>query len=183
VFTGLMLIAFGLVCLLGVEASSPYWRAAWPMLILSTGIGLCTAPTTSVIMTTAPDDKQGVASAVNDATREIGAALGIALAGSMLAARYPKALAPDLIGFPKPVGDAASTSLGQALEVARRLGPAGARLADVSKLAFIDAMHSSLLVLAILIAVSAVLIGLWAPGRDDQQLRPLRALLEWRRSK
>lgn len=183
VFSGLLLIAFGLVCLLGVQADSPYWQAAWPMLILSTGIGLCTAPTTSVIMTTAPDDKQGVASAVNDATREIGAALGIALAGSMLAAQYAKTLAPNLIGFPKPVGDAASNSLGQALEVARRLGPAGVRLADFSKAAFIDAMHSSLLVLGALIAVSAVLIGLWAPGRDDQQLRPVREFRARRQSR
>jgi MFS family permease len=183
VFTGLLLIATGVLCLLGVNVGSSYWRAAWPMLVMSVGIGLCTAPTTSVIMTTAPDDKQGVASAVNDASREIGAALGIALAGSMLAAQYAKTLAPNLIGFPKAVGDAASTSLGQALEVARRLGPSGTRLADVSKTAFIDAMHSSLLVLGVLIAVSAVLIGLWAPGRDDQQLRPVRRLLEWRRSK
>jgi len=176
VFSGLMLIALGLVCLLGVKLGSPYWRAAWPMLVLSTGIGLCTAPTTSVIMTTVPDDKQGVASAVNDATREIGAALGIALAGSMLAANYPKILAPKLIGFPRQVSDAASTSVGQALEVARRLGPAGARLAEVSKVAFIDAMGSSLLVLAVLVAASAVLIGLWAPGRDDRQLRLVCAL-------
>jgi EmrB/QacA subfamily drug resistance transporter len=183
VFSGLLLIATGVICLLGVTSGSPYWRAAWPMLVMSVGIGLCTAPTTSVIMTTAPDDKQGVASAVNDASREIGAALGIALAGSMLAAQYAKTLAPNLIGFPKPVSDAASTSLGEALEVARRLGPAGTRLAEVSKTAFIDAMHSSLLVLGVLIAVSAVLIGLWAPGRDDQQLRPVRRLLEWRRSR
>jgi MFS family permease len=161
IFSGLLLIATGSICMLG--------------------IGLCTAPTTSVIMTTAPDDKQGVASAVNDASREIGGALGIALAGSMLASQYAKTLTPNLIGFPKSVGDAASTSLGQALEVARRLGPAGARLSEVSKTAFIDAMHSSLLVLGVLIAVSAVLIGLWAPGRDDQQLRPVRKLLARRR--
>jgi hypothetical protein len=177
IFSGLLLIATGSICMLGIKLGSPYWRAAWPMLVMSTGIGLCTAPTTSVIMTTAPDDKQGVASAVNDATREIGAALGIALAGSMLAAQYPKALIPKLIGFPRPVSDAASTSLGQALEVARRLGPAGARLAEVSKTAFIDAMGSSLLVLAILVAVSAILIGLWAPGRDDRQLPIVRDLL------
>ncbi len=183
VFSGLLLIATGVLCLLGINVGSPYWRAAWPMLVMSVGIGLCTAPTTSVIMTTAPDDKQGVASAVNDASREIGASLGIALAGSMLAAQYAKTLAPNLIGFPRSVGDAASTSLGQALEVARRLGPAGYRLADVSKTAFIDAMHSSLLVLGVLIAVSAVLIGLWAPGRDDQQLRLVQRLVEWRRSR
>ena len=183
VFSGLLLIAAGVICLLGVNVGSGYWQAAWPMLVMSVGIGLCTAPTTSVIMTTAPDDKQGVASAVNDASREIGAALGIALAGSMLAAQYSKTLLPNLVGFPKSVSDAASTSLAEALEVARRLGPAGDRLADVSKTAFIDAMHSSLLVLGVLIAVSAVLIGLWAPGRDDQQLRPVRRLLEWRRSR
>jgi len=183
VFSGLLLIATGSICMLGIKVGSPYWRAAWPMLVMSTGIGLCTAPTTSVIMTTAPDDKQGVASAVNDASREIGAALGIALAGSMLAARYAKTLAPNLIGFPKSVEDAASTSLGQALELARRLGPAGARLSEVSKTAFIDAMHSSLLVLGVLVAASAVLIGLWAPGRDDQQLRPVRKLLARRRPK
>ena len=182
IFVGLLFIALGAFCMMGVEVGSPYWRAAWPMLVMSVGIGMCTAPTTSAIMTTAPDDKQGVASAVNDASREIGAALGIALAGSMLAGRYAKALAPNLTGFPKPVGDAASTSLGQALEVSRRVGPAGSRLADASKTAFIDAMHSSLLVLAILIAVSAVLIGLWAPGRDDQQLRPVRHLVARRRS-
>jgi MFS family permease len=183
VFSGLLLIATGAICMLGIKLGSPYWRAAWPMLVMSTGIGLCTAPTTSVIMTTAPDDKQGVASAVNDASREIGAALGIALAGSMLAAQYAKALAPNLIGFPESVGNAASTSLGQALEVARRLGPAGARLSEVSKTAFIDAMHSSLLVIGVLVAVSAVLIGLWAPGRDDRQLRPVRHLLDRRRPK
>ena len=85
IFSGLLLIATGSICMLGIKLGSPYWRAAWPMLVMSTGIGLCTAPTTSVIMTTAPDDKQGVASAVNDASREIGGALGIALAGSMLA--------------------------------------------------------------------------------------------------
>lgn len=174
--SGLLMIALGALLMMGVEAHSTYWRAAWPLLVLSTGIGLCTAPSTSVIMSTAPDDKQGVASAVNDASREIGAALGIAVAGSMLAARYSKALLANLTGYPRHVADAAGTSVGQALEIARRLGPAGARLEDASKAAFIDAMHSSLLALAIVVAVSALLIGLWAPGRDDQQLPVVRRL-------
>lgn len=50
-------------------------------------------------------------------------------------------------------------------------------LAELSKSAFIDAMHASLLVLAILFAVSAVVIALWAPSRDEEQLRPVRKLL------
>jgi EmrB/QacA subfamily drug resistance transporter len=176
VFTGLILIAAGLVCLSWMEVGSSYWDVAWPMLVMSTGIGFCTAPTTSAIMNTAPDDKQGVASAVNDTTREVGAALGIALAGSMLAGQYAEALTPKLAAFPAPVGEAATNSLGQALEVATRLGPQGARLAELSKAAFVDAMASSLLVLAALVAVSGVLIGMWAPGRHDEQLRIVRAL-------
>ena len=35
-------------------------------------------------------------------------------------------------------------------------------------------MSASLLGLAVIVGVSAVVIGLWAPGRDDQQLRFVR---------
>ena len=171
VFVGLVLIALGLLCMLGAKTNSSYWDIAWPMLVMSTGIGLCTAPTTSAIMTTVPDDKQGVASAVNDATREIGAALGIALAGSILAAEYTTTLTPKLAEFPPPVRGAATASLGQALEIARRLGPAGDPLREFSKAAFVNAMDASLLALALFVAASSVVIGLWAPGRHDRQLR------------
>ena len=176
VFVGLALIALGLLCMLGAKTNSSYWEIAWPMLVMSTGIGLCTAPTTSAIMTTVPDDKQGVASAVNDATREIGAALGIALAGSILAAHYTTALTPKLTQLPSPVRGPATASLGQALEVARRLGPAGNQLREYSKAAFVDAMDASLLTLALLVAGSAIVIGLWAPGRQDRQLRLVQRL-------
>ena len=127
-------------------------------------------------MTTVPDDKQGVASAVNDATREIGAALGIALAGSILAAHYTTTLTPRLTQIPPPVRGPATASLGQALEVARRLGPAGNQLCEYSKAAFVDAMDASLLALALLVAGSAIVIGLWAPGRQDRQLRLVQRL-------
>lgn len=71
-----------------------------PLLVISNGIGFCTAPSTSAIMASVPDEKQGVASAINDTTREIGAALGIALAGSILAARYAHVVTPQLSAFP-----------------------------------------------------------------------------------
>lgn len=176
VFTGLSLIAAGFFGLQWVEVDSTYWAMAWPMIVMSFGIGLLTAPTTSAIMNNAPDDKQGVASAVNDTTREMGAALGIALAGSLLAGRYTDALEPKLSAFPAQARDAAADSLGQALEVARRMGPQGAQLADLSRSAFIEAMHSSLLALGIAVAIGAVVIGAWAPGRDEQQLRIVRRL-------
>jgi hypothetical protein len=177
VFIGLLLIAAGFLWMRVLHVDSPYWDMMWPLLVMSTGIGFCTAPSTLAIMTAVPDEKQGVASAVNDTTREVGAALGIALAGSILAARYANALAPGLAGFPAPVRAHASHSLAQALEISKTLGPQGGQLAKLSQAAFLQAMETSLLVMGVIIAVAALLIGAWAPGRDGRQLRPIRRIV------
>lgn len=173
---GLILIAAGLMSMRLLEIDSSYLQLAWPLLVMSTGIGLCTAPTTSAVMGAVPDEKQGVASAVNDATREIGAALGIAVAGSILAAGYGNALGPRVADLPEEVRAPAMDSLAQALAVADRLGPAGRTLAETAQSAFLESMNASLLVLATVVTVAAVLVGLWAPGRDGRQLRVVRHL-------
>ncbi len=173
--TLLMAVGFGCMCRLGLHPT--YFQFTWPTLILATGIGICTAPTTSAIMGAVPDEKQGVASAVNDTSREMGGALGIAVAGSILAGRYSHELAPRLTGFPAPVRAQAGDSLAKAVEVAGRLGPQGRQLADISKSAFLAAMHASTIAMAAIVALAAVSIGLWAPGRDGRQLRPVRALV------
>jgi hypothetical protein len=65
----------------------------------------------------------------------------------------------------------ASHSLAQALEISKTLGPQGSRLAELSQTAFLQAMQSSMLVLGLIIAVAAFVIGAWAPGRDGRQLQ------------
>lgn len=178
VFCGLALIAVGFLLMGGISVTDGYGAIAWPMLVMSLGIGLLTAPMTSAIMNNVPDDKQGVGSAVNDTTREVGAALGIALAGSLLAAQYTDKLLPRLPAqLPEPVREALSGSLGQALEVSARVGPGGAELAELSKAAFVEAMNTAVVGLAVIVGVSAVVIGAWAPGRDDRQLRLIRSYL------
>jgi hypothetical protein len=103
--------------------------------------------------------------------------LGIAVAGSILAGRYSQELAPRLADFPASVRGPATDSLAKAVEVAGKLGPQGSQLAEVSKAAFLTAMHASTIVMAVIVAVAAVLIGLWAPGRDGRQLRVIRRAL------
>ena len=109
-------------------------------------------------MNAVPDEKQGVASAVNDTTREVGAAVGIAVAGSVLAAQYNNVLAPGLARFPQQVREQALDSLAHALAV---------------ESAFIQSMDLSLLVLPASLAVAAPFVAVWSPGRDGQQLRVL----------
>jgi EmrB/QacA subfamily drug resistance transporter len=183
VASGLVLISAGLVSMRVLDIGSPYLDLAWPLLIISTGIGLCTAPTTSAIMSAVPDEKQGVASAVNDTTREIGAALGIAVAGSILAAQYTNTVSTMLGGFPEQVREPAVGSLAEALAVSEQIGPQGQRLAELAQTAFLQAMESSLLVLAIVIGVAAAFIAIWSPGRDGLQLRIVRRLLSVRRTR
>ena len=180
-FLGTLLMAIGFACMHGIDLHSTYPEFAWPTLILASGIGLCTAPTTSAIMGAVPDAKQGVASAVNDTAREMGGALGIAIAGSILAGRYTHELAPALAGFPPAVRGPAADSLAKAMDIAGRMGPQGNQLATLSKTAYLTSMHASTTVLAVIVAIFAVLIGLWAPGRDGRQLRPVRRMLTSRR--
>lgn len=176
-FIGTLVMAIGFVCMRVLDLDSTFLDLAWPTLILSTGIGFCTAPTTSAIMGAVADEKQGVASAVNDTSREMGGALGIAVAGSILAGRYSQELAPKLLQFPAPVRGPATDSLAKAVEVAGKLGPQGRPLAELSKTAFMASMHASTTVLAVIVGIAAVLIGLWAPGRDGRQLKAVRRII------
>src|SRR4029077_20601416 len=96
------------------------------------------------------------ASAVNDTSREMGGALGIAVAGSILAGRYSHVLAAKLANFPAPVSGPATDSLAKAVEVAGKLGPQGKQLTGVSKAAFLTAMHASTLVMAAIVAVAGL---------------------------
>jgi hypothetical protein len=173
---GLFFIAAGLFSMRYLGADSAYIELVPPFLITSVGIGLCVAPTTSAIMNAVPTEKQGVASAVNDATREIGAAVGIAVTGSVLAAQYTNALAPGLAAFPDQVRSAALESLANAMAVAEHMGPQGAGIARLAVDAFLDAMDLSLVVVAILLLIAAAFVAIWSPGRNGQQLAVIQRL-------
>jgi MFS family permease len=162
VFLGLAILAVGFLCLRRLGLDSACIEVAWPLLVLSIGIGLCTARGTSVIADAVPDH---VTSAVNDTVRELGAVLGFAIAGSMLAVQYARNITPVVSAFSAPMRGPATSSLAQAIAVSDQLAPQRASLTDVSRIAFVEAMQSSLLVIAGIVAVAAVVIAVWAPGR------------------
>jgi predicted MFS family arabinose efflux permease len=83
--TGLGLIAVGMLILSTMDASSDYWHLLFG--VLGVGMALAAPPATTAIVSSLPDAKQGVASAVNDTAREVGGALGIAVLGSVLATK------------------------------------------------------------------------------------------------
>ncbi|MEZ5152601.1 MFS transporter [Rhodococcus zopfii] len=156
--------AFVLIGELDPQSSTVLINAA--LLLPGIGMGMVSAPATHAIVSSTPDDKQGVASAVNDATRELGAAIGVAVAGSMLAAMYGRGIEPVAEMIPDPTArSAVSDSLASALKVAEAAGPRGDELADLARSAFLDGMQQASWTIAVILAVGAVVAAFLSPGR------------------
>lgn len=165
--SGLLIIAASLYLISLLQSTSGYLDFFWIMMLMGAGIGMCTAPSTEAIVINTPSNKQGVAAAVNDAAREIGAATGIAIAGSVLAAGYTNRIHPILSQLPNTERQPVSDSLAAALQVADHAGPAGLQLAREANAAFIHGTHNAAMILAAITAASAVIVAVWAPGRHS----------------
>lgn len=166
---GLSLLAAGLLWMTILDPDATFVDLVGPLVVSSLGLGFVMSPATSAIMTAAPDAKQGVASAVNDATREIGAAIGIAVAGSVLAAGYRNALAATIGTLPADAREAATDSLASAQAVAEKLGPQAADLANLAEAAFMHAMGQALYGMSATLLAGAVLVAALSPGRNGKQ--------------
>jgi len=145
------------------------------MVLLGTGMGFTSAPATEAIMGVVPNAKAGVGSAVNDATRLLGATLGVAVIGSIYASLYASRLSDRLPGgLPSPLRDASHDSVGAALQVAGRLDAGGqAQLAgavhDAASSAFFHGFSAGCLVAAGVSAVGAVLAAILLPAHPARE--------------
>jgi hypothetical protein len=126
VASGLMLFGADLLWMAANTGSTHYGVLAAQMIVGGSGLGLVTAPATEAIMGVVPTEKAGVGSAVNDATRLFGAALGVAVIGSIAASLYSSRLGTTIPhDIPLHAALAAKGSLGGALVAAQQLGHAG----------------------------------------------------------
>src|SRR4029453_5272578 len=102
VSTGLASIALAFLWVSTPSAPPPYLKLAGQMILLGARVGLTSAPATEAIMGVVPKEKAGIGSAMNDATRELGGTLGVAVIGSVFASLYaaPLALPPRLAAPP-----------------------------------------------------------------------------------
>jgi DHA2 family multidrug resistance protein-like MFS transporter len=108
-------------------------------------------------MSSVPLSNAGVGSAMNDTTRELGGALGVAVLGSLLTTRFTGAIGPHLIGLDAGQQEIANTGLAGALEVAAQLpARAGDALAAAARSAFIDGLGLAALVGAGVVLVAAL---------------------------
>ena len=117
--------------------------------VFALGMGLTIAPATASIMGAVPPGRAGVGSAINDTTRQVGGALGVAVMGSVGASLYRRGAARALAGahLRPAVAGRAADSVGAALGAARSLPPAlGAAVRAAADRAFIHGLATASLV-------------------------------------
>jgi EmrB/QacA subfamily drug resistance transporter len=170
VTTGLLLLGTSFGWIAASPTFMSYDRIVGQMVLLGLGLGLTTAPATESILSVLPPAKAGVGSAVNDATREAGGTLGVAVLGSVFTSLYAAHLAgTSFAALPAHVTDAARNSVAAALGAAGGTpGRAGQDLLGAVQESFLHGFH-----VACVVAAGVCLLGAaGALALPDRSRRP-----------
>jgi EmrB/QacA subfamily drug resistance transporter len=145
VVTGMIGIAGGLGLLSFAGPRTPYVVYAAFLLIMSAGMGLCVPALSTGVIGALPRERAGLGSGLNGAAREVGSALGVAVLGTILTARFIAHLPPGI----------GAHSVGDALAMA---GPdsRGRVLA-----AFTGAVSAGYRVIAVVVLLAAFAVAAW----------------------
>jgi len=176
VAAGMVCVAGGLLMFTALTPSTPYVYVFFCLVPFISGMALTMSPMTASIMSAVPPRRAGAGSAMNDATRELGAALGVAVMGSIAASEYGGRLAHLIAGVPPASRHQARSSLAGALQVAHNLPRAtGTALTHGAKVAFVDGIHLACIIGAALALAAAGVVLRYLPpgvatGRSDHEL-------------
>ena len=172
---GFRVVGFLGLCLLGVSlylgaqfhSESSFLDFALVAVIYGAGIGLASPPATEIIVSSLPFEKQGVASALNDVLRELGAVIGIAIAGSMFNSGYRSSI-DSLQEFPQEILELAKESPAIAPQLASSLETSMDNFLYQITVSVAEGWSDSLWALLFVVAGGAICFVLWAPGKKQQ---------------
>ncbi|MEV1295903.1 MFS transporter [Pseudonocardia sp. NPDC049635] len=154
--TGLLLAATGFLLLTTISATSTVPAVMAAYTVLTFGTGLVAPLAVDLIVSTAPPERAGAASALGETSAEFGGAVGIAILGTAAAAIYRTGLAdtapPELL----VTRDAADT-LGGALQIAPSLPDPTAAVTAATD-AFVCGFSTAAALAAVLLVVSAAVV-------------------------
>jgi EmrB/QacA subfamily drug resistance transporter len=165
---GLALTAAGLALMSTVGTTATDLHVGAVLFVIAGGIGIAITPSTDAIMGALPREQFGLGSAVNDTTREVGAAMGVAVLGSVFAGGYGASMTDAVRGLPEAAAAAARDSLAAAGVVAAQLGgeAGGAALLAAARSAFVEAMSFTSLIGVGFALAGAVVALVFLPARE-----------------
>jgi EmrB/QacA subfamily drug resistance transporter len=165
---GMVLLAATLPLILFWEVDTPYWAVGAAIAVIGFAAANIFAPATEAVMGAVPEEKAGVGSAINDLTRLMATALGIAVIGSAMNSIYSSRVADAVATLPAEATAAAKDSVGAALQIAASLpGDAGTALSTAAAEAFTDAFGLAILIGAAVTLLGALLVARVMPPRQQ----------------
>lgn len=161
---GIALAGVGMVLMaLYVSVGGGYLSVLPGLLAMGVGMGLSMTPSTEAITASLPGEKQGVASALNDVTREFGTALGVALLGALVSAGYRNAIDDKLHGIPQDAADTAREGVANAVEVAGSTGPHAPDVLHAARQSFVDGWQQAMWAGFVIMGALFVYVALRGP--------------------
>jgi len=163
---GMVVLGAVLISISFWDPHTEYWVIGLTFFCMAFGMGNVMAPSTDAVMGAVPEANAGVASAMNDVTRQVAGAFGVAVIGSVMNTVYSGRMEDVVTRLPAEAATAARDSVGAASRIASMLpGEVGTRLAEAAGAAFSDALGVAVMVAAGVALASAVLIAKFMPPR------------------
>ncbi len=166
---GLLVSAAGFAFFATLTPGSGFWPFLAATLVIGTGAALAMTPATNAIVASLPRAKQGVASAVNDTARELGAAFGVAILGSAFNIGYRHSIDGHLSGLPGSVAAQAREAPAIAIQIAHNL-PDGGAFTAVARDAFTSGMRYAVGVGTVLLLLGALFVFVRGASRREEVL-------------
>ena len=168
VTAGLALMAVGFALMAASTAQTGYSSLLPISIVIAAGMGLAMAPATESIMGSLPPAQAGVGSAVNDTTRSLGGALGVAVMGSVASSIFASRIGSALIHVPTAFAAQARSSVGAAVTVGQHIpGPYGHDLVDTARQAFVTGSDHAMMVATAAALLGAVVAARFLPARSS----------------
>jgi Na+/melibiose symporter-like transporter len=170
VTTGLLLVTSSLLLFRTLEPNTGAVHLILIMMLMGLGMANVMAPCTDSIMGSLPRAKAGVGSAVNDTTRQMGGAIGVAVFGSLMASHFTSAMSDRLAGVvPAGVLARLGDNVGQAISVAPSTGGSAPQIVESAKASFVSGLHTVGSVAAGVTFLAATGVALFLPARARQE--------------
>jgi EmrB/QacA subfamily drug resistance transporter len=159
-----------------VAVDTPYMQLVIAMCITSSGIGMVMSPATNSVMGSIPAYKAGVGSGMNDTTRQVGGALGVAIVGTVLnsvyvasinAYQWPADLPPQSLDVIRSSIQAAHVLAGKV--TAPQLAQI---IIDESNRAFVAGAHNALMVSGFILVAASIAAAIILPSRIQSYQEP-----------
>jgi EmrB/QacA subfamily drug resistance transporter len=166
VSSGLALMAIGFGLMATSSAHTGYGFLLPASLVIAAGMGLAMAPATESIMGALPPAQAGVGSAVNDTTRSLGGALGVAVMGSVASSVFTSRIGSAMSRVPAVFAAKAKASVGAAVTVGQHApGSLGHSLVDAARHAFVSGSDQAMLGAMAAAVLGSIVAARFLPAR------------------